>query len=237
MAVKEIIKDYDVLSQRAKEIAVAANAEEIEQVVGDLKDTIRENNLTHLTAPQIGYNKRVFCINFEGDIRAFINPMIINMTDGIVLSQERCASLEHEYKIPRHKEIAAIYQTPTGTTESNKFVEPVSCIFQQCQDLIDGVLLSDYGLEITPEFEQASESEKFDVLAYYLQHLNEMLDKLNDEIEHNENLKKTRDAIDFMDSVAKGETKLEPTQDLTPIKLNRATRRLIQRKTKKKVVH
>lgn len=229
--VEEIITDYEKLSVRAKEFGISSHREELQQITTALKDTITEHNLTHLTAPQLGYDARIFCINFNGDIRTFINPMIIKTEEDVVLSREHCASLDHDYIIPRHKEIVAMYQTPTGKSESNRFLEPVSLIFEQCQDLIDGVLLSDYGLEITEEFDNATDEEKADVISYYIEHLKELSKELDEEIENDEMLKKTKDAIDFMDSVVRGETKLEQTEE-KPVKINRATRRLISRKLK-----
>lgn len=203
-----------------------------------MKETILENELTHLTAPQIGYDKRIFCINFDGDIRTFINPMIIK-TDEVVLSREHCASLENDYIIPRHKEIIAAYQTPTGKSESNRFLEPVSHIFEQCQDLLDGVLLCDYGLEVTSEFDDATEEEQEEVLEYYLDTLAGVQKELEEQIENDEWLKKTKDAVDFIDSVISGKTKMVPetNEDEKPVKLNRKTRRLINKFSKKKVVH
>lgn len=238
MASQPIITDYDELSDRALEIAVASNREEVNQIVQELKDTILENGLTHLTAPQIGYDKRIFCINFDGDIRTFINPMIIK-TDEVVLSREHCASLENDYIIPRHKEIIAAYQTPTGKSESNRFLEPVSHIFEQCQDLLDGVLLCDYGLEVTSEFDDATEEEQEEVLEYYLDTLAGVQKELEEQIENDEWLKKTKDAVDFIDSVISGKTKMVPetNEDEKPVKLNRKTRRLINKFSKKKVVH
>lgn len=233
MAAQEIICSYDALSDRSMEIGISSHREEVNQIISELKDTIIENNLTHLTAPQIGYDKRIFCINFDGDIRTFINPMIIK-TEDIVLSREHCASFINDFIIPRHKEIIVAYQTPTGRTESNRFLEPVSHIFEQCQDLLDGVLLSDYGLEITEEFDNATEEERTEVIEYYLSSLNDTLTKLNQEIEDDEWLKKTRDAIDFMDGVIQGRVELEPVDETKPIKVNRQTRRLIDRFTKKK---
>lgn len=227
-----IITDYDKLSERANEIGISSNRDEVNQIIKELKDTILENGLTHLAAPQIGWDRRIFCINFDGDIRTFINPMIIK-TEEVVLSREHCASLENDYIIPRHKEIVAVYQTPTGKSESNRFLEPVSHLFEQCQDLLDGVLLCDYGMEVTPEFDSATQEEQAEVLEYYITSLDELHKKLDEEIESNDMLKQTKDAIDFIGSVVKGETKMEPLED-KPVKVNRQTRRLIDKITKKK---
>ncbi len=233
MAAQEIIKDYDILSERASEVAISLKRDEVNQIIQELKDTIYELNLTHLTAPQIGYDKRIFCINFDGDIRTFINSMIIK-TEEVTLSREHCISLDNDYIIPRHKEIVAMYQTPTGKTESNRFLEPASHIFEQCQDLLDGVLLNDYGLEVTPEFDASTVEEQDEVIEWYLKSLGDTLNQLNNDIENNEMLKKTRDAIDFMDSVIKGETSLEPIED-KPVKINRSTKRMIKKKLGKKL--
>ena len=70
--------------------------------------------------------------------------------------------------------------------------------------------------------------------------LKELNNRLTEQIEGDEWLKKTWDAIDFIDSVVKGETELMPDGEEKPIKVNRATRRLINRVTKKKdkeIVH
>lgn len=232
MSAETIITDYEKLSERANEIGISSNRDEVNQIIKELKDTILENGLTHLTAPQIGWDRRIFCINFDGDIRTFINSMIIK-TDEVVLSREHCASLENDYIIPRHKEIVAVYQTPTGKSESNRFLEPVSHLFEQCQDMLDGVLLCDYGMEVTPEFDSATPEEQAEVLEYYIASLDELHKKLNEEIESDDMLKQTRDAIDFIGSVVKGETKMEPLED-KPVKVNRQTRRLIDKITKKK---
>ena len=227
---KEIITEAADLHQRAVEIAVRPNQTEIDQIVEDLKDTIREKQLLALTAPQLGYARRIFCVNFDGDIRTFINPMIIKM-QGLFLSREHCASVEGEYIIPRHEEIAIAFQTPTGKPEANQFDHEVAAVIEQCQDLLDGVLLSDYGLLVDEAFDQATDEEREEVLGVYMQSLEETLQQLNQEIERDDTLKQTRDAIDFMESVAKGETALEePKQP----KLNRATRRLIDKWTRKK---
>ena len=230
MASQPIITDYKELSSRSLEIGISSHRDEVNQIIKELKDTIIENNLTHLTASQIGYDKRIFCIDFNGEIHTFINSVIVKMEEPTI-SREHCASLKNDYLIPRHKEIVAMYQTPTGKTESNRFMEPASCIFEQCQDLLDGVLLSDYGLEITPEFDNATAEEQEEVLKWYFESLNDTLDKLNAEIESDDMLRQTRDAIDFMGSVIKGETSLEPIEE-KPVKLNRATKRLIKKKLK-----
>jgi len=46
------------------------------EIISALKHTIELNNIVSLSAPAIGYNKRIFCIKFDTEIKTFINPII-----------------------------------------------------------------------------------------------------------------------------------------------------------------
>ena len=72
----DIITDVEKLSIRADEVDVRKDNKEIREITVSLKNAVREYNLLSLAAPQIGIDKRIFVINFNGDIRAFINPII-----------------------------------------------------------------------------------------------------------------------------------------------------------------
>ena len=72
----EIIKDLDKLGQRADEIDLKKDNKLVRDTIISLKDTIREKNLVYLTAPQIDVPIRVFVINFNGNLRSFVNPVI-----------------------------------------------------------------------------------------------------------------------------------------------------------------
>lgn len=68
-----------ILTDGAEVIDPKREKDLVHKIIIDLKDTIRENNLVYLTAPQIGYNKRILVINFNNDLRTFINPIITKM--------------------------------------------------------------------------------------------------------------------------------------------------------------
>lgn len=76
-------------------------------------------------------------------------------------------------------------------------------------DHLDGILLSDIGLEIDDAFENASQEEKDEVINWYLDTLDLKAKELNNEISENKDLNELKNGIDFMTSVYKGETKLE----------------------------
>jgi peptide deformylase len=210
-----IIKDKSKLQDRCDEANLKNPIEinRITKVVNDLKDTLRANtDLVALSAPQIGYKDRVFCIRFaNGDIRAFINPMLICSIKSIHLSRESNPSIPNvEYIIPRADEIEVAYQTPLGHNESNKFTGAPADIFQQMLNMIDGVLLDDLGLEVLPGFDDASEDDKTKIIQMYLESLKAKQSLLDKEVEANPDLKKTRDAIRFMTDVALGKVEYQP---------------------------
>ena len=74
---------------------------------------------------------------------------------------------------------------------------------------LDGALISDIGLEITEEYEKASEEEKSELIKAYLESLDLKAKELNKEIEEDKDLKQINDAIKFTEGLVKGEVEVE----------------------------
>jgi peptide deformylase len=215
-----ITRDLDKLMKRSDEVAVVGGdlqiRPEIAKTIKDLKDTIlASKTLVSLAAPQLGKFERIFCVRFaNGDIRAFINPMI-SKTEGLHLVREISPSLpDRAFIVPRHNRIIAMYQTPSGKPEESVFEGVVAEIFQHMVQILDGVLISDIGLEVFADFDNASEEEKSQVLDAYFKELKTREEFMNKEIEENEDLKKTRDAIKFLEGVATGKITMEKQDEL-----------------------
>ena len=208
--IKSIITDIDKLSARADEVNLEADKFLIETIVSNLKSTLRANSkLSSLTAPQIGYNRRIFCINFEGDIHTFINPMITD-SKGLALVKETCISIPGKVFIrPRNEEIVCTYQTPTGTNEVNRFKGLASQLFQHAMDHLEGISLLDIGLEIDDAFDKATDEERNELLDAYMKTLDTKKKALDEEIEKTPELKQISDAIKFMEGVQTGKITLE----------------------------
>lgn len=212
----KIEEDLSKLWNRSEEVTI----EDAQDVVQKLKRALFEREeAVALAAPQLRKKVRIFCIKFSnGDIRAFINPMITK-TEGLHFSRENCLSIPgKEYIVPRNDRIIAIYQTPTGQVEENIFEGVVGEVFQQMVQMLDGVLISDLGLEVFPEFDGASEEEKNAVLEAYLSSLTNLSKEINEDISNDKLLSETRDAIDFMTAVATGKVELEAVAEETPNK-------------------
>ena len=204
----EIITDLDKISDRSDEVNTLKTNKEIRDIILKLKHIIKEKQLTSLSAPQIGYNKRLFCINFNNDIRTFINP-IITKAKGLQLSKETCSSIPDKTFIrPRNNDIDVMYQTPTGKPESRRLVGLAAIIFQHEIDHLDGILLTDIGLEIDSEFENASEEDKQQVINAYLESIDLKSKEIKNILSEDEESKRIYRSIEFMESVARGETQL-----------------------------
>ena len=174
------------LSQRAIEIDIKTENKLMREIISALKHTIELNNIVSLSAPAIGYDKRIFCIKFDTEIKTFINPIIIQ-SKGIQLSREICTSIPGKTFIrPRNNDITVIYQKPSGPSESRQLVGLSAIVFQHELDHLEGLLLSDIGLEIDDDFENASEEEREEVINYYLDSLDLKRKELDEEIQSNE---------------------------------------------------
>ena len=212
--VKDIITDELQLSERAVEIDVRTQATEMREIIKALKDTMRATGLSSLSAPAIGYNRRIFCIDFkDSEIKTFIKP-IIAQAKGMQLSIEKCVCIpDKEFMRPRNNDLMIIYQRPTGQIENRQIVGMSAIVFQHELDHLDGLLLSDVGIEIDEDFHNATEEEQQEVINAYLDALDIKKKEIDTEINTNPELKQLSDGIDFMESVYKGETKIEPIKE------------------------
>ena len=206
---KEIVLDEEKLGVRCDEIDPRTENKLMREIIIELKNKIREDDLIGLAANQIGYNKRIFVLNFQGDLRSFINP-IISEVGQLELSREKCASIpDKEFVRPRHNEITVAYTTPLGKIESRKLIGMAATVFQHEIDHLDGLLLSDIGFEVDEDFDNASDEEKEKIVEMYLDSLDLRSKQLNEEIENDAELKQTSDAVKFIQKVQSGEIEVE----------------------------
>ena len=184
-----IIKDTERLRERCDEINAAniLQSGTVRSIAKDLRTTIvKYKDLVALSAPQLGYKYRIFCMRFEdGTIRTFVNPLIVTREkESLKLSRETQVGIsEDTYLMPRSSEISAVFQTPMGDNQACEFKGHVAYVFQQMCDLLDGVLISDIGLKIDEDFDEASEEERKEIIEYYLQSLKEAGEKIQETIE------------------------------------------------------
>ena len=212
--VREVITDDATLSEWCVEIDPQKEGKLTQEIVLALKATMREHDYSYLTAPQIGYKKRLFCIRFgKNDYRTFINPAVEN-NSGITMMREDCVSIsDKRFVIPRFSKIKFYFMTPLNKVESATLVGRAAQVFQHCMDHINGLLVSDIGLEIDDLFDQATDEERAEVLKMYAESLDLRQKELQKQIEDTPELKDITDAIDFIASVKDGSTVLDVNKE------------------------
>jgi peptide deformylase len=210
-----IINDEERLSTRCDEINVAENQQSVRRIIKDLKDTIKANkDLVALSAPQLGYNARIFCIRFaDEDIRAFINPMITKV-EGKCLMIENMPGLDTDYMVQRSQRVMAGYQLATGNYNELSLKHPLAALFEKMIDIIDGTLFFKYkmmGLPIDKDYYKAPVEQKEELHKWYFDtFLPARLKALEEVAEKDEDIKNLQTQIKYFKSVIEGETEVVP---------------------------
>jgi hypothetical protein len=142
-------------------------------------------------------------------IEYFINPMLTYYSKEAYLSREKDYSNDKEYLIVRNDSIEITFQNKNGTIKKLAFKKPLSALIQSLIDLLDGVLQQDSGLEILPEFDEATEEEQKEVINMYLESLKNRNSQIQEEIKNDEHLAKLNDEINHMTEILMEEDKRE----------------------------
>lgn len=215
LEIKSIITDLSELDKlgRAEEIDLIKENKLVREITLNLKKRMKKDNLVSLSAPAIGYNKRIFCIDFSDlEIKTFINPLLTH-AEGLELTREVCSSIPgKEFIRPRNSVIDVIYQTPTGQIKSNQFKGLAATVVQHEIDHLEGLTLADIGLEIDSDFDEATDDERFEIINMYLESLDITKDQLQNDFENDELLKKEYEADKFMEMLGSGKIKLTAVQ-------------------------
>lgn len=222
MTPSAICTDDEKLGARSREVDALADNERLRSTISKIKQTIKAKNLTALSAVQIDEEwefedkikgetvketcpPRIFCIKFGDTIRTFIDPIITN-AKGLSLSRERCSCYPNrEFLRVRNNDIIMMYLTPMNKVESTHLVGKAAFVAQHQIDHLDGITLPELGLEIFNDFDEANDEERQQIIDMYLESLDLKLKDLKKQIDEDEILSKTNNAIEFMEKVQKGE--------------------------------
>ena len=78
---RKIRTDLEKLRKPAEPLTFLTNegpqTEEGKKIISDIKKVMeKDENLLALSAPQLGIEKRIFCLRFNDQIKTFINPIL-----------------------------------------------------------------------------------------------------------------------------------------------------------------
>lgn len=206
---KRLIKDKEKLNIRVDEIDTTQSKELAKEVNDCLVEYLEKHpKIDSIAANQFGYNVRAVAIRFKDSIKIFFNPMVIKQK-GSILSRENNPTIsDKEYIVPRNEIITLAYQKLDGEFDSAEFKEGISTLFQQLIDLLNGVFLEDFGLEVIDGFDDAPEEERQEVINWYLESLKKKEQEVQEDIDKDPKAKEIQDAIRFLTAGAKGEVTL-----------------------------
>jgi peptide deformylase len=208
---ESIIYDVEVLSVPSEPLEFlteqGAKTEEGEEIINKIKEVMEANSsLLALSAPQIGINKRIFCLRFNDQIKTFINP-IITKKKGLNIVIETCASMpDKEIVIGRPEEITVVYYNDEFKYEDNKLVGVAASMFDQQAQILDGVLPSELGMvsDINADG-KIEEDELAEIIPFYRDtFLPSKLEGLKQAINSNEETSTMFNQLKFTEGVING---------------------------------
>lgn len=233
---KTIITDIEVLSVPVEPLQFlteeGAKKEEGTEIVNQIKEVMEANpEVLALAAPQIGINKRIFCLRFNDQIKTFINP-IITKKKGLNIVIETCASMPgKEIVIGRPEEVTVVYYNDEFNYEDNKLVGVAASMFDQQAQILDGVLPSELGLVSDIETDgKIEEADLAEIIPFYKDtFLPSRLASLKTVIEADEETVKDYKQLKFTEGVINGRIQvLEPeTETAKRAKAKKAANRAI----------
>lgn len=152
MAVREIVTvPNDVLRRKAHKITTFDK--DLQIVIDDMIETMREAPGVGLAAPQIGLSQRLIVVEYEEDdqkedspkkLHVVANPEIVKVSEDTELGIEGCLSVPALVgEVGRSLEIVVRGQNRRGQPVKIKAEGWLARIFQHEIDHLDGVLYTD----------------------------------------------------------------------------------------------
>ena len=224
-----IIQDPNAFEERVDEITNDVSYDTVKHTIADLKRALYANpDCAALCAPQIGVNLRLFVVKTAKSenqrFHVFLNPLIVS-SEGLHLSRETSLSFpDKQFIIPRKNKVHVAYQKEDGKIDSETYFGAYGEVVQQMIEMLDGITLADYGLDLDDvggykAFDRASKKLQVEMLAMYLESLKVDAATLSTEIEESPELKNLNDTIEFMTGMLKGDiTPIKETSDLSSTK-------------------
>ena len=240
----KVITDIEKLTEPSSPLEFidsnGAHPEEGQKIIDQIKEVMEaDKSLIALSAPQIGINKRIFCIRFENEIKTFINPIITKKADYKV-GIETCVSMPgKEILITRPESITLVYYNDNFKYEDNKLLGYAARIFDQQANILDGVLPNELGLvsDINEDgpFSSLTEDEIKEVLDLYKKFVAAKSEALAKQIAADEDLQKQYKHLKFTEAVINDRIQvIENPDDKKPVG-NRAQRRAVSKQIKHQI--
>jgi len=240
---KRIVKNADKLREACAPIKfITENGVDKNhgiEVVNALKDVMEAKpELTALSAPQIGYKDRVFCIRFSDGIKTFMNPIITKKAAPKFICETSVSFPTKQIMLLRPTEIEVKYYTDEFKYEDNKLMGAAAGLFDQQYQFLDGLTPLDLGLVsdvnedgIITDEDLADEEFMSATYELYKKLVAKRAEDLTAEVTSNETDAKLYQQLAFTESVINGRTQVIDSE--VPAPTNRAQRRAAEKMSRK----
>ena len=226
----EIQNNKEFMSHRCDE-TMNDDYKVISKTLRVMEETLLGNDVNYLVASQLGLNERIIMVKYDdGEVHAFINPIVTDYSKKITMSREKDLFDNKEYLVPRKQIIEVTFTNKSGTFKKVIYKDGAAFLLQNLMDLLEGVFVSDIGLEVLDGWDEASDEEKQEVLNMYFDSLKKRQEELKKEIESDECLSYIDDTIKKVSEQFKEEDEQLKEQEK---KSNRLQRRLSEKEYKK----
>lgn len=222
---ESIIYDIEKLSIPSEPLTflseTGAQTEEGNEIINKIKEVMANMpELIALSAPQIGINKRIFCLRFSDQIKTFINP-IITKKKGLNIVIETCASMPgKEIVIGRPEEITVVYYNDDFKYEDNKLMGVGASLFDQQAQILDGVLPSELGLVSDIEEDgKIEEADMSEIITFYKEtFLPSRVESLKQIVNSDEETTKAFNQLKFTEGVINGRITVVESEEETTMR-------------------
>lgn len=157
MSVKETLQIGNKMIRKKSSFVKDVSAREVQEIIKDLIDSMRQNNLVGMAAPQIGKNYRIFVceirsttyrknININDTLRVFINPKITWRSQKLVDGYEGCGSVVSAQlfgKVKRSSSVICAALDKKGAPFTIKASGLLARVIQHEIDHLNGVVFID----------------------------------------------------------------------------------------------
>lgn len=239
----DIITELATLSEPSEQLTFidkeGSHKEEGQKIISEIRDAMEKDpTILALSAPQLGIKKRIFGVRFEDKIKIFINPVVTKKSD-VKIGIETCASMPgKEILIARPESVTAIYTNEDFVYEDNKFTGYAARIFDQQENILNGVMPNELGLvsdiEEDGSFSELPEEDVAKVLEIYKQFIAAKSASMAKAISEDETLKSSYKQMKFAEDVINGRTQVieNPNDEKKPFG-NRKQRRALAKTIKR----
>jgi len=143
-----IVKDSEQLKKVCKKSDVFTDGvikEKYKFMIEHMFQTSKHSGGVGLAAPQLGFDERIFIINYKNYDCVFINPKIESEFVETKSEYEKCLSVpDQRVKVERPTTITVQYANILNERVTTTLTGNIARIFQHELDHLNGVLITDY---------------------------------------------------------------------------------------------